>query len=261
MQQETLHKDAISVSGIDIEVRTYGTGAPLLLLAGEEQLEVDSPFVKDLARDYKVIMPSPPGFGTSGRPDWITSPDDLAYIMLDLVERLGLDNVPVVGCSLGGWIAAEMATKDDSRFSRLALIDPYGVKVGGPFDVDIQDIWILHPSKVAAMKWRDVEKGKRDYSTMSDDQLAVIARNTETFARFCWEPYMHNPKLKHRLHRIATPTLVIWGENDGVASAAYGKAYAGLIPGAKFQTVAEAGHYPQIEQPEAVLKALRAFLA
>jgi len=261
MQQETLHKDAISVSGIDIEVRTYGTGAPLLLLAGEEQLEVDSPFVKELARDHKVIMPSPPGFGTSGRPDWITNPDDLAYVMLDLVEKLGLDNVPVVGCSLGGWIAAEMATKDDSRFSRLALIDPYGVKVGGPFDVDIQDIWILHPSKVAAMKWRDVEKGKRDYSTMSDDQLAVIARNTETFARFCWEPYMHNPKLKHRLHRIATPTLVIWGENDGVTAPSYGKAYAGLIPGARFETIAEAGHYPQIEQPEAVLKALRAFLA
>ncbi|MFN3891073.1 MAG: alpha/beta fold hydrolase [Beijerinckiaceae bacterium] len=261
MLKETLQAEVIPVSGIDVEVRTYGTGSPLFLLASEEQLEVDSPFVKELARDYKVIMPSPPGFGTSGRPDWITNPDDLAYVMLDLVEKLGLNDVPLVGCSLGGWIAAEMATKDDSRFSRLALIDAYGVKIGGPFDVDIQDIWILHPAKVAAMKWRDVEKGKRDYSSMSDDQLAVIARNTETFARFCWEPYMHNPKLKHRLHRIVTPTLVIWGENDGVAAPSYGKAYAGLIPGAKFETIAEAGHYPQIEQPEAVLKALRAFLA
>lgn len=261
MLKDTLHKDVISVSGIDIEVRTAGTGAPLFLLASEEQLELESAFVSDLAKDHKVIMPSPPGFGVSGRPDWLTNPDDLAYIMLDLVEKFDLKNVPLVGCSLGGWIAAEMATKDDSRFSRLALIGAYGVKIGGPFDVDIQDLWVQHPAKVAAMKWRDVEKSKRDYASMTDDQLSVIARNTETFARFCWEPYMHNPKLKHRLHRIATPTLVIWGENDAVATPTYGKAYAGLIKGAKFTTIAEAGHYPQIEQPEAVVKALRAFLA
>lgn len=254
-------ENVVNVHGIDIEVRTYGTGAPLLFLGGEEQLEVDSRFVEDLSRDYKVIMPSPPGFGKSGRPDWISNPDDLAYVMLDLAEMLGVENAPLVGCSLGGWIAAEMATKDDSRFSRIALIDPYGVKVGGPYDVDIQDIWILHPSKVAAMKWRDQEKGKRDYSSMSDDQLAVVARNTESFARFCWEPYMHNPKLRHRLHRVSKPTLVLWGAQDGIAAPSYGRAYAGLIPGAKFETISEAGHYPHIEQPEAVLKALRAFLA
>ena len=111
------------------------------------------------------------------------------------------------------------------------------------------------------MKWHDQAKGKRDFSVMSDDQLAVVARNIETFARFCWEPYMHNPKLRHRLHRVATPTLVLWGENDGVVAPSYGKAYAGLIPGAKFETIADAGHYPHIEQPEAVLKALRAFIA
>jgi pimeloyl-ACP methyl ester carboxylesterase len=111
------------------------------------------------------------------------------------------------------------------------------------------------------MKWFDQEKSKRDFGAMSDDELTVVARNMESFARFCWEPYMHNPTLKHRLHRIQTPTLVLWGEQDGVASAAYGKAYAGLIPGAKFATIAEAAHYPQIEQPEAVLKALRAFIA
>ena len=254
-------ENVVNVHGIDIEVRTYGTGAPLLLLPGEEQLEVDSPFVAELSRSHKVIMPSPPGFGKSGRPDWITNPDDLAYVMLDLAEMLGIENAPLVGCSLGGWIAAEMATKDDSRFSRMVLIDPYGVKIGGPFDVDIQDMWILHPSKVAAMKWHDQAKGKRDFSVMSDDQLAVVARNVETFARFCWEPYMHNPKLRHRLHRVATSTLVLWGANDGVAAPSYGKAYAGLIPGAKFETIAEAGHYPHIEQPEAVMKALRAFLA
>lgn len=251
----------VNVHGVDIEVKTRGSGAPIFLLQSEEQLEVDSAFVADLARTNTVIMPSPPGFGTSARPDWMNSPDDLAYVMLDLAAIMGLNGAPLIGCSLGGWIAAEMATKDDSRFSRLVLIDPYGVKIGGPFDVDFQDLWIQLPQKVAAMKWRDLEKGKRDFANMTDEQLTVVARNTETFARFCWEPYMHNPKLRHRLHRIQTPTLVLWGEDDGVATASYGKAYAGLIPGAKFQTIAEAAHYPHLEQPDAVLKALRAFLA
>lgn len=250
----------VNVHGIDVEVETRGEGAPLFLLASEEQLEAQQPIVDDLARNYKVIMPSPPGFGRSARPDWMTSPDDLAYVMLDLAEMLDVRDAPLVGFSLGGWIALEMVTKDESRFSKLALVDNYGVKIGGPTDVDFQDLWILHPSKVAALKWRDQEKGKRDFSSMNDDQLAVVARNVESFARFCWEPYMHNPKLKHRLHRISIPTLVLWGENDGVATPAYGKAFAGLIPGARFETIAEAGHYPHIEQPEAFGRALRAFI-
>ena len=70
--------------------------------------------------------------------------------------------------------------------------------------VDIEDMWILHPQKVAALKWHDVEKGKRDFASMNDDQLTVVAQNIETFARFCWEPYMHNPKLKQRLPELFT---------------------------------------------------------
>ncbi|MDB5571544.1 MAG: hypothetical protein JWN93_2727 [Hyphomicrobiales bacterium] len=253
--------DIVNVHGLDIEVQTRGAGAPLLLLASEEQLEAQSAAVADLARDHKVVMPSPPGFGRSGRPDWMTSPDDLAYVMLDLAEMLDLEGVPLVGFSLGGWIAAEMATKDDSRFSHLVLVDALGVKIGGPTDVDIQDLWIQHPAKVAAMKWHDQEKGRRDFAAMPDDELAVVARNVESFARFCWEPYMHNPKLKHRLHRISVPTHVIWGENDGVCTTSYGRAYAGLIPGASFETIGAAGHYPHIEQPEAFGRSLRAFIA
>ncbi len=139
-------ENVVNVHGIDIEVRTYGTGAPLLLLPGEEQLEVDSPFVAELSRSHKVIMPSPPGFGKSGRPDWITNPDDLAYVMLDLVEMLGLKNV-----AAGRLLARRLdrgGNGDQGRqplLSQLVLVDPYGVKIGGPFDVDIQDIWILHP--------------------------------------------------------------------------------------------------------------------
>jgi pimeloyl-ACP methyl ester carboxylesterase len=253
-------KSMINVHGVDIEIDTVGAGPTLLFLPSQEQIEIDGAFVDALARSHRVIIASPPGFGRSGRPDWATTPDDLAYVMLDLAEILGLSDAVLVGAALGGWIAAEMVTKDESMFSKLVLIDPYGVKIGGPLDVDYQDVWTLHPEKVAAMKWFDRSKGVRDYKSMSDDELGVVARNMESFARFCWEPYMHNPKLRHRLHRVTLPTLVLWGENDGVATPAFGRAYADLIMGSQFQTIPSAGHFPHVEQPEAVAQALRAFL-
>ena len=250
----------IANSDLHLEIERRGKGPPLLLLYGEDALELDAPFLADLAQQYQVIIPSPPGFGRSERPDWVTNPDDIAYIYLDLIDELGLGRIPVVGCSLGGWIAAEMATKNDSFISALVLVDPYGIKIGEPTDRDIADVWLLHPDEVAALKWHDVAKGKRDFPSMSEDKLTVVARNMELFARFCWDPYMHNPRLKHRLHRIKAPTLLIWGEQDGIVTTRYGQAYRDLIPGATMAEIPQAGHLPHIEQPEAFMKELRRFL-
>lgn len=256
----TTRVETVKTGSVTLEVERRGSGRPLLLLTGEEQLEKDAAFVDRLAERFDVIIPSPPGFGTSERPDWISQPDDISYMYLDLIETMGLTDVTIVGFSLGGWIAAEMATKNTSRIGKLVLVDAYGVKVGGAFDRDVLDIWTSHPSKVAAAKWADPEKGKRDFSQMDDAQLTVVARNVESFARFCWDPYMHNPKLRHRLHRVDVPTLVVWGEKDGVVSTDYGQAYAKLIPGATFAIVAGAAHYPQIEAPEAFLATLDNFI-
>src|SRR5258708_5339769 len=85
------------------------------------------------------------------------------------------------------------------------------------------------------------DSGKRDYPSMTERQLEIVARNSESFARFCWEPYMPNPKLKHRLHRIQVPTLLVWGKNDGIVTTDYGAAYKKLIPGAKLVSIAKAG--------------------
>jgi pimeloyl-ACP methyl ester carboxylesterase len=254
-------KDVLTLAGIKIEVERLGKGKPLVLLHGEEALETEGPVVDDLAERFEVIIPSPPGFGGSERPLWLTDPHDLAFVMLDLVQKLGLADAVVLGFSVGGWIAAEMATIDDSFMSKLVLVDPVGIKLGGPTDRDIADIWLLHPEKVAKLKWHDLKKGARDFTKMSDAELTVVARNSETTARFCWEPYMHNPKLKHRLHRIQTPTLLIWGQQDGIVKAdTYGRAYADLIPGAQLATIKDAGHLPHIEQPAAFMKTLNGFI-
>ena len=96
---------------------------------------------------------------------------------------------------------------------------------------------------------------------MSDAELTIIARNNESFARFCWDPYMHNPKLKRFLHRVRVPTLFVWGEDDGIVTPDYGRAYARLIPGAEFAIVGGAGHYPHLEQPAEFMSLVRRFLA
>ncbi len=250
----------ITIAGLAIEIERRGAGRPLVLLASEEQLESAAPFVDELAKKFEVIMPSAPGFGTSDRPDWLTNPNDLSYIMLDVIDALGLKDVTLVGFALGGWIALEMAVKNTTSISKLVLVDAYGVKIGGAYDRDIMDVWTSHPSKVAAAKWANPENAKRDFSVMDDAQLTVVARNMESFARFCWSPYMHNPNLRHRLHRVNVPTLFIWGEKDAITPPAYGEAYSKLVPGAKFVKIANAGHYPHLEATDAFMSALNGFI-
>jgi pimeloyl-ACP methyl ester carboxylesterase len=253
-------EELVSVGGVEIEITRRGSGKKLLLLPGEDMLEGDSAFIAGLAKSFEVIVASPPGFGRSARPDWLTEPADNAYLLLSLLKKLGLSRVPAIGCSFGGWIAAEMAVMDDDVFSRLALIGPYGVKLGGPTDSDFADIYQLGPTKSAALKFREPEKMKRDLAKLSDEELGRIARNLESFARFGWEPYLHNPKLKHLLYRVTAPTLILWGEKDGIASADYARGYAKLIAGARALTIADAAHYPHIEQPDAVLRHVTEFL-
>ena len=109
----------VDLPGVRLEVKRVGQGRPLLLLCSEESLELEAPLLQSLAGKYEVIIPSPPGFGRSERPEWVTGPDDISYFYLDLVEKLALEKAVVVGASFGGWIAAEMATKDDSFISKL----------------------------------------------------------------------------------------------------------------------------------------------
>jgi pimeloyl-ACP methyl ester carboxylesterase len=250
----------VDVSGIRLELNRFGQGPPVLLLHSEEPLELDAPFVADLAKHYELIIPSPPGFGRSDRPDWVSSPDDIAYVYLALVDKLGFTDLAVLGLSLGGWIAAEMATKDGGAFGKMILTCPYGVKFGGATDRDIADIWMLPPAEVSRRKWFDPAKGEHDFKSMPEDVLAIVARNNESFARFCWEPYMHNPKLKHRLQRVRVPTLFLWGADDGITSPDYGTRYAALVAGAGMAVIQQAGHYPHLEQPAKFIAHVRAFL-
>ena len=113
---------------------------------------------------------------------------------------------------------------------------------------------------VQKLLYRDPGRMKSDIAKMSDEEIAAVFRARETLALLTWEPWMHNPKLRHRLHRIAASTLLLRGESDGVVSQAYFEAYSRLLPNARTLTIKAAGHVPQLEQPAAFVDLVLEFL-
>src|SRR5262249_20548637 len=121
---------SVSIAGVELEMLERGGGAPILYLHGGGGIALDLPFIDLLGRDRRIIAPSHPGFGKSSLPDWLDSVDDIAHIYLELMDRLGLTRTDIVGLSIGGWIAADLATKAPERLERLVLIRPGGGKTG-----------------------------------------------------------------------------------------------------------------------------------
>lgn len=251
------------VNGVTIEAVERGVesgaGRPILFLHPGIGIDPAAPVLAELARGGRVIAPSHPGFAGSQLPKGMSTVDDLSYFYLDLLDHLDLRDVIVIGVGLGAWIAAEIAVKDASRFSHLVMANAIGIKVGDRETRDIVDIWALLFDEYNALAYFDPNAGKRDYKTLPPAASLAAARNREAYGRFCWSPYMHNPKLKGRLHRIRVPTLFLWGAADRILSEQYGRAYCAMILGAKFETIERAGHLPHIEQPEEFARRALAF--
>jgi pimeloyl-ACP methyl ester carboxylesterase len=240
-----------NVRGTRVEILDLGSGRPMLFLNAGIGIDPGTSALGELAEHLRVIAPSHPGFGGSERPTWMTTVDDLSYFYLDLLDQLDLNEVVLVGVSFGAWIAAEIAVKCTMRLSRLIMANAVGIKVGDREKRDIADIFAMTEDQFNAVAFANPSIGVRDYKSMSEADLIVTARNRETLARFTWSPYMHNPKLRNRLHRIGVPTLFLWGAQDRIVSAEYGRRYCAAVPGARFELIDDAGHLPHIEQPEA----------
>ena len=255
-----MQRTTIAVAGVDLDLFEDGDGPPILFLHGAQGFIAQHPYVALLAARHRLIAPSHPGFGKSSLPDWIDAVDDIAYIHLELLDRLNLAHIDVIGCSIGGWIAAELATKAPHIIRKLVLVGPVGVKTGPIDRLDIPDIFALPQAELERLLFHDPDRMRMDPSRMTDQQLTITMRNRETLALLAWEPYMHNPKLPHRLHRVTAPSLFLRGVSDGLVSADYLAAYARLLPNARIDTIAAAGHAPHVEQPEAFAAKVLAFL-
>ena len=248
------------MAGVELQILRRGAGRPVVLLHGLAPLEPDAAVLDLLAPHAEIVAPTHPGFGHAPRPDDFDTVYDLVHLYLDLLEHLDDDAVTLIGLSFGGWLAAEIAAACPHRLAKLILVDAVGIKVSDRETPDILDVFNTAPSEVQRRSWHDVRKWGMDYDAMSDDAIVAHARNRDALCLYAWHPYMHNPQLPRWLRRITVPTLVLWGDSDGIVSPAYGRAYSALIPGARFALIEAAGHHPDIEQAAAFAERVVAFL-
>jgi len=251
--------ERIQIGDVSLEMLMAGAGPPLLFLHGGDYFAQHREFFDGLTRHWQVMVPRHPGFGNSERPDGFRTVHDLAYLYLDLLERQDFGKVTLAGSSLGGWIALEICVRCLERIDRLVLIDSVGLKFGGHEERDIADIYALPADELRRRTFHDPQHTLTDYSVLSDAEAQSIARDREATALYGWRPYMHNPGLRQWLHRVRVPTLVIWGENDGVVTADYGRKLCQSLPNARFEPIRQTGHYPQIERPDEVADAIGRF--
>jgi pimeloyl-ACP methyl ester carboxylesterase len=265
--------DRLHLGPFELEVLRRGSrrnGPPILLVHGISNISREAPFLDLLAEDGEVIAPSHPGFGNSPRPGDFDTMYDLVHLYLAVLDAIAGDRVTMIGFSFGGWIAAEVAACTPRKLGRLVLVDPVGIKLGGREERDIVHFFNTSPEELNRRAWHDPAKRPTgNYGlgwqtaiadAISDEEIITLARNWDALCLYAWRPHMYNPQLKHWLHRIAVPTLVLWGADDRIATPDYGRAYSGLIPGARFEIIEAAGHHPELEQPRAFVDRVAGFL-
>jgi pimeloyl-ACP methyl ester carboxylesterase len=252
----------LHVQGIgDLEVTATdrGTGHPFLLLHGGGGPATVTPWADRLAgaEHARVIAPVHPGFNGTPRPDRLDSPRGLAAVYAELLSALDLHDVTVVGNSIGGWIAAELAVLGSDRVSSLVLVDAVGIDVPGH---PLADFFSLTPAEVAQRSYYDPATFGVDPSALPPAAQAAMAGNRATLAAYT-AAGMTDPTLVPRLGAVTAPCLVAWGEADRIGDPDYGRAFAAAIPGAEFRLLEKSGHMPQIETPGALAEVAWSFAA
>ncbi|HEY7968075.1 MAG TPA: alpha/beta fold hydrolase [Solirubrobacteraceae bacterium] len=257
MTSDTHTAERIAIGSGEISIRSGGDGPPLLFLHGGGGAGQWQPAHALLAAHHRVIAPDHPGFGSSDELPEVEGVDDLVYHYLDVIDHLGLERPAIVGHSFGGWVAAEIAVHSPERVGALVLLSPVGLRIP---EHPITDIFFVPPREIPAMIFHDPSALPALDGPPDPDMLLAIYRDSTALARYTWSPFMANPKLERRLHRISAPTLVVWPEGDRVVPRAHAERYVELIPDARLLTIPECGHALALERPGEVAAAIGEFL-
>jgi pimeloyl-ACP methyl ester carboxylesterase len=255
-------EEMVEAAGIKLHILKGGTGQPLLILHDETGHPGWLRYHAALAQHYTLYMPLHPGCGQSERLEWVINIRDLACWYLDALDELGLGQVPVIGGSLGGWLAAEMATIWPQQFKRLVLMGAMGVR---PPVGEIFDMFLVVSRAYLQASFAD-PTGTAEYQQLygvdpTPEQTETWELARELASLVGWRPYMHDPALPHVLRRVRKlPTLIVWGRQDAIVPVSAGEAYHQAIPGSRLVVLDHCGHRPEIEQADEFVRVVREFL-
>ncbi|MGE0222429.1 MAG: alpha/beta fold hydrolase, partial [Acetobacteraceae bacterium] len=234
------------IAGSKVYLRRAGSGPTVLVLHHDIGTPDDLPFYDALAAKFDVIIPHHPGWGKSERPQWLRHPRDIAAMSAWLLADLGARDVSLVGLGFGGWIAAEMASLAPETYRRMVLVGPMGIK---PPEGDIADQAIVSYIDYPQSGFHDEAAFAKVYGDVSTDQLEQWDICREMSFRVAWKPYMYNQTLPHLLGGVRTPALVVWGDDDRIVPISAGQAYVKALRNATMTTVAQCGHFAEMEKP------------
>ena len=254
MQSKTLQTRHVPVRYLE-----GGAGEPLVFFHGAGGMTENDPILAELSSRFHVYAPFIPGYGETEECESMRDMLDFALHGWDVVEALGLKNPILVGHSMGGMIAAEMAALAPNDVSRLALICPAGLWLD---DHPIVDMFSLMPYEMPKYLFHDPEKGAAAMTSgldMSDPKFlqTYLVRNARQLGMAGKLLFpIPDRGLAERLYRVKAKTVIVWGESDKMIPPVYGPAFQKAIAGSKLVNVPEAGHMVVMEQPGAVLKAV-----
>ena len=254
-------KEQISVGGAKIDFLKGGSGDPLVILHGAGGNQGWLHYAQKLAEEYTVYAPSHPGYHESERPDWLETIPDMACFYLWFLQEMGLERIRLMGVSMGGWIAAEMAIMCPQVLERLILVGAAGIK---PSEGQIEDIFLITPEEVNELLFYDPSQAPEwDQllgGTPSPEDRLVSEINRETAVRLCWKPYMHDPRLPGLLARVNTPSLIVWGKEDAIVPVKCAAQYHKVLPNSTLKVIDGCGHWPHIEKRDIFLQTATEFL-
>lgn len=248
----------IEVTGAQICVRRAGSGANLVILGDMLGPIGWAPFMDGLARSFSVIAPEHPGFGGAKIPDWLDTISDLANFYLDFLDAGNLTEVHLLGLGIGGWIAADMATRNAARIATLSLVNAAGIHLR---NTPQSDIFLGSEDEVLRELVHD--------QTIADALIAkfliaetenIRLQDQEVLARTTWQPRLNDPHLHKWLHRIRTPTHIVWSGNNRLFPAAYGREWQKRIAGSHLSVIPGCGHLAQFEKPEALVQIITTYI-